>query len=172
MHIDRGHWFHRLICLDTEHRFHEQKWVMGKTACLLWCYLICGEDSGPKLSVSVVSGRWMWAWSTHQESHNISSFTGCTDWLPICLMGKMLRGWTVFSLRQILIHRQPAFITSFAVTLLLTLGEEKKLEYSLILNNNMTPTLSHRHYCLNLETIGRCNIVLIFTNHMLLIRHL
>lgn len=100
---------------------------MAKTVCLLSCYLICGEDSGTKLSVSVVSGRWMWACSTRQGSHNISSFTGRTDWLPIRLMGKMLRGQTVFSLRQILIHWQSVFLTSFVVTFLLTLEEEKNV---------------------------------------------
>lgn len=53
-------------------------------------------DSGPRLSVCVVSSRWMQAWSTQQGRHNISGYADGADWLPICLKRKTLRGQTFF----------------------------------------------------------------------------
>lgn len=57
---------------------------------------ICGGDSGPELGLSVLSDWWTWAWSPHQGSRNISSYTqaaltGCQS-----VWREMLPGQTVF----------------------------------------------------------------------------
>lgn len=91
---------------------------------------------GPELRLSILSDRWMCARSAHQGSHNISGYTqaaltGCQS-----VWREMLRGQTVFSLRRIPIHWQPAIITSLSlvVALFLTLEGKKKFVSSLIFN--------------------------------------
>ncbi len=136
---------------------------------------------GPRLSLPALSNGWMRAWSTHQGSHNISSYTqaaltGCQS-----VWREMLLGQTVFSLRQIPIHWQAAIITSLSLVVTLFLTSEKNKKFNISTFTNFFSSKSqwvrsqHAQLKVPLSEAGASwltgrNTVLIFTNHMLPVR--
>lgn len=126
--------------------------------------------------VSVLSGTWTRAWSTHQGSHNVSGYTqaaltGCQS-----VWRKMLLGQTVSSLWQIPVHWQPAIITSLSlvVILFLTLGGKKFVFFPILSafpqwGRSKHPKLKST-FVWSRSLVAPCNIALDFTNHMLLVR--
>lgn len=84
-------------------------------------------------SLSVLCSRWMWAWSTHQGSHNISSYTQASLTGCQAVWREMLLEQTVFSLRQIPVHWQPAYyyFTIISGRTVFDFGKKKKKKKSL-----------------------------------------